>query len=118
MGSIGVIKYEAGRKSAWDDFVDRSKNGVFLFQRDYVEYHADRFPDHSLMFYDDRGQLIALLPATVSGDVLSSHNGLTFGGVVSDCNMRVGLMLEVFVAARDYLRKHGIAKLIYKAVPH
>lgn len=118
MGSIQVVEYEAGRKPAWDEFVARSKNGLFLFQRDYVEYHADRFPDNSLMFYDDRGQLIALLPATRSGEVFSSHAGLTFGGVVSDTGMRVALMLDVFEAALDHLQKRGVEKVVYKAVPH
>jgi hypothetical protein len=118
MGSIQVVEYEAGRKSAWDDFVARSKNGTFLFQRDYVEYHADRFPDNSLMFYDDRGNLIALLPATLNDGVFSSHAGLTFGGIVSDTSMRVAPMLDVFEAALDHLQKRDVAKVIYKAVPH
>lgn len=119
MCSVQAVRYDAARKSAWDEFVARSKNGVFLFQRGYVEYHADRFPDHSLMFYDERGALIALLPATLREDgVLSSHDGLTFGGVVSDSGMRVGLMLEVFDAAREHLRGEGVSRVIYKAVPH
>jgi hypothetical protein len=118
MGSLQVVNYEAGRKSAWDDFVARSKNGVFLFQRDYIEYHADRFPDHSLMFYDDRGELIALLPATVSESVLSSHAGLTFGGVVSDRSMKVALMLELFEVISAHLQSWNIRKVIYKAAPH
>lgn len=118
MGSVHAVRYEAERRAAWDDFVARSKNGVFLFQRGYVEYHADRFPDHSLMFYDDLGQLVALLPATEGGGVFSSHNGLTFGGIVSGAGMRVVLMLEVFEAACAYLRERGVEKFVYKAVPH
>lgn len=118
MGRVQVVDYEAGRKSAWEDFVARSKNGVFLFQRDYIEYHGNRFTDNSLMFYDERGQLFALLPATISDGVLSSHAGLTFGGVVSNHNMKVALMLEVFEAARVHLQDKGIAKMIYKAIPH
>jgi len=118
MTSIKVVEYEAVRKAAWDDFVARSKNGMFLFQRDYLEYHSDRFPDYSLMFYDERDRLLGLLPATVQDRVLSSHAGLTFGGVVSDSSMKVALMLEVFEAARDHLHSRGIAKIIYKAAPH
>jgi hypothetical protein len=118
MSNLQVVRYSAEHKGAWDDFVKKSKNGIFLFQRDYVEYHVNRFPDHSLMFYDERGQLLALLPATVSDGAFSSHAGLTFGGVVSDTNMKVALMLEVFEAVRFYLKNQGIAKVIYKAAPH
>jgi hypothetical protein len=118
MSSVQVAKYESSQKNSWDDFVTRSKNGVFLFQRDYLEYHADRFPDNSLMFYDEDGGLIALLPATSSEGVLSSHGGLTFGGMVSDAKMKVSLMLDVFAAALLHLQSQGITKLIYKVVPH
>jgi Acetyltransferase (GNAT) domain len=118
MTDVKVVRYSGAHRNSWDDFVGNSKNGSFLFQRDYVEYHEDRFPDNSLMFYDEREQLIALLPATVSDGVLSSHAGLTFGGVVSDSKMRVGLMLDVFTALISDLRTHQIFRLIYKAVPH
>lgn len=118
MSNIRVDRYGAEHKRAWDDFVTKSKNGVFLFQRDYMEYHADRFPDHSLVFYDERGKIVALLPATVSNDVISSHAGLTFGGLVTDGGMKVGLMLDVFDAMIETLRAQHLRQLVYKAVPH
>ncbi|MGG6545868.1 UNVERIFIED_CONTAM: GNAT family N-acetyltransferase, partial [Prevotella sp. 15_C9] len=42
-----IIRYSAGDKERWDRFVRRSKNGTFLMQRDYMDYHADRFQDCS-----------------------------------------------------------------------
>lgn len=116
--TVQVVTYEPSHKSAWDEFVARAKNGVFLFRRDYMDYHADRFPDSSLMFYDERGELLALLPATVRDGVMTSHAGLTFGSIIVDARMKVGLMLEVFDALLDHLRTMGIDRLIYKAVPH
>lgn len=118
MTNLRVVRYSAEHKGSWDDFIAKSKNGVFLFQRDYMEYHADRFPDHSLMFYDERGQIVALLPATVSDDVISSHAGLTFGGLVTDGGMKVGLMLDVFDAMIETLRAQRLRQLVYKTVPH
>lgn len=118
MSSIVAAPYEAGRKREWDEFVGGAKNGVFLFRRDYMEYHADRFPDASLMFSDEAGRLVALLPATRRGDVLASHAGLTFGGIISGDGMKVGLMLEVFDAMLGRLRAEGVRQVVYKAVPH
>jgi hypothetical protein len=118
MSQLKVVNYDAGHKREWDEFVARAKNGVFLFQRDYMEYHADRFTDASLLFFDEAGRLVALLPASVRGDALSSHGGLTFGGFITDDGMKVALMLEVFDAAKTHLRERGIATLIYKAIPH
>ncbi len=50
--------YKSGLKAEWDGFVRNSKNGTFLFYRDFIEYHGDRFGDYSLMFYDG-GSLVA-----------------------------------------------------------
>lgn len=118
MSTIKVIGYDPERKSAWDGFVARAKNGVFLFHRDYIEYHADRFPDASLMFYGPEGQLLALLPAAIRDGMMSSHAGLTFGGVVSDNSMKASVMLEIFDAMRANLIERGLKGLVYKAVPH
>jgi hypothetical protein len=114
---VSVARYQEEHKRLWDEFVSQSKNGVFLFQRDYMEYHADRFADHSLMFFaGDR--LIAVMPANRDGETVLSHAGLTFGGVVSDTRMRAGTMLEVFDSLREHLRGEHVGRFFYKAVPH
>ncbi|MEM2971979.1 MAG: GNAT family N-acetyltransferase [Candidatus Bathyarchaeia archaeon] len=114
---IKIVKYNEKHRMAWDDFIKNSKNGVFLFYRDYMEYHADRFTDFSLMFFDNN-RLIAVMPANVKDDILFSHGGLTFGGIVTDRKMKTPLMLEIFDALKEYLKAEGIKKIIYKAIPH
>ncbi len=114
---VRVELYTPKYKAQWDDFVRRSKNGVFLFFRDYLEYHSDRFQDHSLMFFKV-GRLVALMPANLKGNVLVSHGGLTFGGIISNGRMTTPLMLESFRTLVDYLRGRGVRKLVYKAIPH
>ena len=47
---IDIVKYNHNMKAEWDAFVKTSKNGTFLFMRDYMEYHNDRFIDYSLLF--------------------------------------------------------------------
>jgi hypothetical protein len=114
---IEVERYSPDRRTLWDQFVAESKNGIFLFQRDYMEYHADRFLDHSLLFFS-RGALVGVMPANEAGGELVSHGGLTFGGVVTGRRMATPLMLEVFAALRSYLRQAGMGRLVYKVVPH
>ncbi|MBO4657582.1 MAG: GNAT family N-acetyltransferase [Bacteroidales bacterium] len=104
-------------KLDWDNFVEASKNGTFLFKRDYMEYHSDRFTDYSLIFYKDR-KLCALLPASLHGNCVISHGGLTYGGFVTGGNMTARLMLEIMDATKAYLREDGIAELNYKRVPY
>lgn len=114
---ISVVRYESGRKAAWDRFVSESKNATFLFHRDYMEYHADRFTDHSLLFFDG-DKLVAVMPASQHDDRLVSHGGLTYGGVVSGRAMKTGTMLEVFDALAAYAQQQSLAKLVYKRVPY
>jgi hypothetical protein len=114
---IRVECYEPRHKAQWDEFVRRSKNGVFLFFRDYMEYHADRFGDFSLLFFEG-DRLIALMPANRAGKTVVSHGGLTFGGIVSDSSMTVSRILAVFSALVEELRAHSIKRLVYKAIPH
>lgn len=114
---LEVVKYSAGYKSVWDAFVSKSKNGTFVFLRDYMEYHAERFEDHSLLFYR-KGSIIALLPANAQGAEVHSHGGLGYGGVISDSRMKTTVMLEVFTALAAYYRRQGFTKLLYKAIPH
>lgn len=114
---ISVQPYTPERKKEWDAFIGRAKNGLFLFFRDYMEYHADRYTDASLMFYDGN-RLLALFPASLQDGVLSSHGGLTFGGVVSDDRMTASTMLTVFSKIADHARSQRLACVIYKAIPY
>ena len=113
---ILVKQYELSKEKEWNDFIERSKNGTFLFNRGFMDYHRERFIDHSLMFYR-KGKLIALLPANVVADTIYSHQGLSYGGVVTDANMKAPLMLELFDIMKEYFTKKNITKLEYKVVP-
>lgn len=106
------------QSAVWNGFVERSKNGNFLFNRDYMEYHADRFVDYSLLVFNERDRLVGVLPASLHDDTVISHGGLTYGGIITDAEMKTANMLKLFDALLDYLRNHGIKRLVYKAIPH
>lgn len=114
-----VERFAGSSRGDWDDYVLHSRNGTFLFLRGYMEYHQDRFEDHSLIFRDEGGCAIAaLLPATRRGAVLDSHGGLTYGGVVSDATMTASRMVELFGSLVEYLRRESFTHLRYRAIPH
>ena len=113
---IDIRRYTATDKTAWNAFVAQSKNGTFLFFRDYMDYHADRFCDHSLMIYLD-GNIYALLPANEADGVFYSHQGLTYGGLVMSQRCKAAQVREVFVELNDYLRSQGFVRAVYKHVP-
>lgn len=113
---IDIIRYTPDRANEWNGFVVRSKNGTFLFDRRYMDYHADRFVDHSLMFYDRHG-LLAVLPAHIAGDTLCSHQGLTYGGLLMSTRLTAVQTMNLFRKLNDTLRSEGIRHVSYKAIP-
>jgi hypothetical protein len=114
---LSVRRYAPADEQAWNDLVKRSRSAHFLFERGYMDYHADRFEDHSLLLLDG-SKLVALLPAHAVPDGLASHNGLTFGGLVGSDGLGTRRTLEAFEALRAYMRENGLGSLLYKAVPH
>lgn len=111
-----IVRYTPERASEWNAFVTESKNGTFLFDRNYMDYHSDRFIDHSLMFYHD-GRLFGLLPANVVGSTLQSHMGLTYGGLIMNAHTTASATVALFEQLNEYLRGQGIDKVLYKCVP-
>ncbi|HUR80221.1 MAG TPA: GNAT family N-acetyltransferase, partial [Thermoanaerobaculia bacterium] len=81
-------------------------------------YHADRFEDRSLLFFDSADRLVAVLPAHRRGTELISHGGLTYGGFVTSARMTLLTMHNCFAALQQHMRESALLKLIYKAVPH
>lgn len=112
-----IKRYSQEYKNEWDNFVRASKNPSFLFLRDYVDYHSDRFEDCSLAIYR-KNKLYCLLVANRDNEVLYSHQGLTYGGIVMSRKVSVKGLIAVFETINDYLRKIGIERVVYKPIPH
>ena len=112
-----IKKYSPIDFEIWNDFINKSRNGIFMFDRNYMDYHSDRFEDHSLMFFDD-DVLVALLPASIKNNILYSHMGLTYGGFLISEKVKQHTMLDCFSELKNYLKNKSIKKLIYKSIPH
>lgn len=112
-----VDRYEPRMAADWDAFVRSSRNGTFLFERGYMDYHADRFRDHSLVVRQE-DEWLAVLPAHANGNRIASHDGLSYGGLVIGPRMKSPLFLHMFEAVLLHLQQVGLATLDYKTVPH
>lgn len=111
-----IIRYSVEQKTTWNQFVSHSKNGTFLFDRNYMDYHSDRFEDNSLMIYR-KGKLYSLLPANKVGNVLYSHQGLTYGGMIMNDKVTVAESVDMFRLLNAHLKEAGFEKVVYKPVP-
>ena len=111
-----LVPYHASLRAEWDAFAATATAGTFLFQRRYLEYHADRFTDASLLVYDAKNRLVALLPANRVGDELHSHQGLTYGGFVTRGPYAFQLA-ACFNSLVAWCAAQGIQRVLYKPVP-
>lgn len=116
-GGFEILPYEPSMKDEWDHFVENSKNGTFLFKRDYMEYHSDRFTDNSLVILH-KNNIYSLLPASKTGNTISSHAGLTYGGLILNNNATVAGILDLMKVLAERFKKDGMSDWIYKPVPH
>lgn len=117
MNEIGIVRYSSLKEKEWNEFLIHAKNPLFMFDRNYMEYHSDRFQDHSLMFYK-KSELVALLPISQHGNEFISHGGLTYGGLILGKEAKQHTVNECFEAMKEYLRDQGIHRMYYKTIPH
>lgn len=112
-----VRKYQKSDYALWNDFISKAKNATFLFHRDFMEYHEDRFEDYSLVVFHDE-KPVAVVPANKVGNEIHSHQGLSYGGVVVLESMRLKDYLNVFKTILFFLNQQKIEILNIKLLPN
>ncbi|MBP8550815.1 GNAT family N-acetyltransferase [Vibrio cholerae] len=113
-----IRRYKDSDRVVWDEFVKLAKVNHFFFLRDFMEYHADRFEDYSLLIFDGNDKLFAVLPANISNGTLYSHQGLTFGGLVIKSSAKQKEVIDAFNTIKLFLKENGFVSLLYKKVPY
>lgn len=115
-----VVRYTPEHEAAWNCLVAASKNGTFLFDRGFMDYHSHRFCDCSLLFVKE-GKVVGALPANFVEDegTVYSHQGLTYGGLILPVNATAVEVMEMMDAACDFYRNElGATHMVYRAVPY
>jgi hypothetical protein len=111
---LEVIRYHTHYQKVWNEVVAKALNATFLFHRSFMDYHADRFQDHSVIIFADK-ELLAIFPANEKGNVIYSHRGLTYGGVAVVPS--VENYQNIFQAIFQYYQHEGFEKIFYKEIP-
>lgn len=112
--------YTPDLQNEWNTLVRESKNATFLFNRNFMDYHQTRFYDASLMFYDRKGHLVALLPANTDSqtNTVYSHSGLTYGGLLMSKGIHASEVTEALDSACRHFAAEGFTTLYYKPIPY
>ncbi len=116
MQDFKVLQYKPSHKNEWNAFALDSNQQTFLFLRDFMDYHSDRFQDFSLMIYND-DELMALLPANKIDNEIYSHQGLTYGGLIYKSTLQSQEFIGILKTVLEYLSENGIKSLLIKELP-
>ena len=82
-----------------------------------MEYHSDRFQDFSLLIFDEKNTLKAILPANRVEDVLHSHQGLTYGGIVIHEKTKLSDFISIAKSILEFLNAQQFQKINFKEIP-
>ncbi|MGJ8550867.1 GNAT family N-acetyltransferase [Winogradskyella wichelsiae] len=116
MSDYKVKIYNSSDKEIWNNFSLKSNQDTFLFQRDFMDYHSDRFQDFSLIIYK-KNKLVALLPANRVEHSLYSHQGLSYGGFICLNTIKTTEYIELFRVALEFLHQNEITNITFKELP-
>jgi hypothetical protein len=111
-----VKRYQENDYENWNAFIGQAKNATFLFHRDFMEYHSDRFQDYSLIVLDGE-KWLAVLPANGLGNQVFSHQGLTYGGLIYNEKVKLASVIAIFKSILSFLNDTKMEKLQLKLLP-
>ncbi|MUU79654.1 GNAT family N-acetyltransferase [Winogradskyella endarachnes] len=111
-----VVRYNESYKDLWNSFVNEAKNSTFLFHRNFMDYHSDRFIDFSVLIFKDN-ELYALLPANKIGTKVISHQGLTYGSFVLNESAKFFHAFEAFKAMLVFYEAKGVKEIEIRVIP-
>jgi hypothetical protein len=114
--NYSVQKYQEIDYEKWNAFIAESKNATFLFHRDFMEYHKDRFEDFSIIILDG-DKWVGVLPANVVDNQVFSHQGLTYGGLVFSNKVKAETVESILDCLLFFLKENTIKTLHYNPIP-
>ena len=116
MKKYSIRPYQESDYELWNTFVSAAKNATFLFHRDFMEYHKERFEDFSLLVFD-KVKLVAVLPANRIDNKVYSHQGLTYGGLVYASKLKIEKIEAILDLLFDFFKSKRIEHFYLHPIP-
>lgn len=113
---IEIKQYSNNDKFIWNNFLEYSKIDSFLFNRDFMDYHSNRFVDCSYIIFR-KSKVEAIFPGNIKDSIFYSHQGLTYGGLIPSSKLTVIETLQIFDLINSNLKSKNIKEVIYKPTP-
>lgn len=108
----------ASKNAEWDSFIEQAPQGTLFHTRRFLEYHpAERFTDHSLLFYTN-SRLDAVLPAaeinSPEGKTLHSHPGSSYGGLCTVSRPSLDQCIEMINILSIHCKDAGFSRFVFR----
>ena len=116
MKKYSIRPYQESDYELWNTFVSAAKHATFLFHRDFMEYHKERFEDFSLLVFD-KVKLVAVLPANRIENKVYSHQGLTYGGLVYASKLKIEKIEVILDLLFDFFKSKRIEHFYLHPIP-
>ena len=81
-----------------------------------MEYHSNRFKDASYLVLK-KNNVVAVLPANSVDDIIHSHQGLSYGGLILKPSLKLNEVILIFEALLYQLSIDGFKTLDLKFIP-
>ncbi|WP_094606551.1 hypothetical protein SPSIL_056940 [Sporomusa silvacetica DSM 10669] len=119
---LKIEVYNQSHQKDWDNFIGTSRNGTFMQQRTFLNYHPPgRFIDCSLMVYNFHGNLIAVIPAAqkIEGQkkIFFSYPGASHGGIIVDQKFGTCEAMALVPLLTEYCKSNNFNAIQIKMVP-
>lgn len=115
MKNFNITPYKPNLHSTWNNFVHQAKNATFLFDREFMSYHQDKFLDASVLIFEN-DKLLAIFPANSVGETVFSHQGLSYGGLVISDKIKLQDYILIVESLLKYYQNLGIKTLLVKQI--
>ena len=99
---LTITKYNEMLFDEWEKFISHSNNGTIFQKQTFLQYHINRkFIDGSLII-KNKDVIVAALPAAIKDNVLYSHPGSSYGGIVLSRNVDFKMIDEIVKVIDEY----------------
>lgn len=117
-----ITFFDDSDTSLWERFVQDSRNGTFMQTRKFLNYHSPgRFTDRSLLVFDKKQQLLAVIPAAIKQEqfkkILFSHPGASHGGIIIGHNIKTDCVMEIVAGVKKFAIQQKFHGIQLKMVP-
>ena len=108
---ITINKYEKKQLDEWDQFINASNNGTMFQKQRFINYHIDRkFVDNSLIIKNNNN-IVAVLPAAIKNNILYSHPGSSYGGLVLAKKTEFSVINDIIQELDNYCKNKKLKSI-------